>query len=429
MKARKKPFPPWQLGGLAFPKDTIFAIALTLAAAILCGTIIGGNYIFSSYINKSIDSFTYPKTAMIFSFVFRALLPVFFLMNILRVSAANPPLRVGVVGLTHNHVHWILGRPDRGDVKLVGIAEPNKDLAMRFLKQHNLSEKLWFPSMEAMVEKTKPEAVCAFNSIFGHLAVVEYCAPRGIHVMVEKPLAVSMEHARKMETLARQHKVHLLTNYETTWYATNHKAREMVEQGLVGDIRKVVIHDGHAGPQEIGVNKEFLDWLTDPKMNGGGAIIDFGCYGANLMTWLMNGQKPLAVTAVTQQIKPEIYPKVDDEATIILTYPKAQAIIQASWNWPVSRKDMEIYGKTGYVFADNRTQLRYRINEKAAEQKLTLPEPKPPFDDPFAYLAAVVRGTATSENDLSSLKVNMVVVEILDAAVQSAKTGKTVPLK
>jgi len=366
---------------------------------------------------------------MISFFWFRTLLSVLFATHILHISAQNSPVRIGVVGLTHNHVHWILGRPDRGDVKLVGIAEPNKDLAMRFLKQHKLSEKLWFPSMEAMVEKTKPEAVCAFNSIFEHLAVVEYCAPRGIHIMVEKPLAFSLEHAKKMEMLALKHKVHLLTNYETTWYATNHKAREMAQQGLIGDIRKVVIHDGHSGPQEIGVNKEFLDWLTDPKMNGGGAIIDFGCYGADLMTWLMNGQKPLTVSAVTQQIKPDIYPEVDDEATIILTYPKAQAIIQASWNWPVSRKDMEIYGQTGYLLADNRTQLRYRKNEKAAEEKMTLPELKPPYDDPFAYFAAVVRGNTAAENDLSSLKVNMVVVEILAAAVQSAKTGKTVVLK
>ena len=94
---------------------------------------------------------------------------------------------------------------------------------------------------------------------------------------------------------------------------------------------------------------EFLSWLTDPKLNGAGALFDFGCYGAGLMTWLMNGEKPLTVTAVTQQIKPEIYPKVDDEATIIITYPKAQAIIQASWNWPFDRKDMEVYGATGSV--------------------------------------------------------------------------------
>jgi predicted dehydrogenase len=97
--------------------------------------------------------------------------------------------------------------------------------------------------------------------------------------------------------------------------------------------------------------KEFFDWLTDPVRNGAGALFDFGCYGANLMTWLMDGQRPIAVTAVTQHFQPNVYPAVEDEATILVEYPAAQGIIQASWNWPFDRKDMEIYGRTGQIFA------------------------------------------------------------------------------
>lgn len=342
----------------------------------------------------------------------------------------DKPLRVGVVGLTHDHVHGILGRAKRDDIEIVGIAEPNQELAQRYLKRYNLPESLWFPSMEAMIEKTKPEAVCAFNSIYEHRQVVEYCAPRKIHVMVEKPLAVNLEHAKAMEKLAKDNNIHLLTNYETTWYPTHRQLYDMVhQQRAIGDIRKVVVHDGHRGPKEIGCSKEFLGWLTNPRMNGGGAIIDFGCYGADLMTWLMNGERPQSVTAVAQTIKPAIYPKVDDEATIIVTYPHAQGIFQASWNWPVSRKDMEVYGQTGQIFVDNRSQLRYRKDEKATEEKMTSPALPDSQSEPFTYFAAVVRGKLQPKNDLSSLPVNMVVVEILDAAVRSAKEGKTVQLK
>ena len=117
----------------------------------------------------------------------------------------------------------------------------------------------------------------------------------------------------------------------------------------IGDVRRVVVHDGHQGPQEIGVPPEFLKWLTDPAQNGAGALYDFGCYGADLMTWLMQGEAPLTVTAVTNHDKPQLYPHVDDDATIILAYPHAQAIIQAVWNWPFGRKDMEVYGATGYA--------------------------------------------------------------------------------
>src|SRR5688572_25124288 len=224
------------------------------------------------------------------------------------------PLRVGVVGLVHTHVHWILGRENKGDIEMVGIAEPNRSLAEKYSKQHGYNMNIVYSSMEQMIEKTKPEAVLAFNTIYDHLKVVEYCAPRGIHVMVEKPLAVSAEHASKMLALAKQYNIHLLTNYETTWYGSNAKAYQWIKQDKrIGEIRKIVFHTGHPGPVEIGCNPEFLEWLTDPVLNGGGALTDFGCYGADLATWLMDGEKPVTISAITQQIKPELYPKVEDE--------------------------------------------------------------------------------------------------------------------
>jgi predicted dehydrogenase len=177
------------------------------------------------------------------------------------------------------------------------------------------------------------------------------------------------------------------------------------------------------------VNKEFLEWLTDPVLNGAGALTDFGCYGANLSTWLMKGERPVSVTAVTQQLKPDVYPKVDDEATIILTYPKAQAIIQASWNWPYNRKDMEVYGQKGYVMAD-REGIKLKRSANAAEEATPVPTRAKPLHDPFAYLAAVVRGGIKMDDaDLSALPNNMVVVEILEAAKKSAKEGRRIDLK
>lgn len=348
--------------------------------------------------------------------------------NSLCAQGNDQPLRVGVVGLTHTHVHWILGS-DADDIVIVGIVEPNKDLAQRYTQQHGLSMDMVYTTMEEMIAKTQPEAVTAFGTIYDHLKVVETCASKGIHVMVEKPLAVSLDHAKKMKALASKHNVHLLTNYETTWYPTNHKALEMVMDKSIGDVRKIVVHDGHQGPKEIGVNSEFLEWLTDPVLNGGGAITDFGCYGANLAVWLMNGERPTSVFAVTQNIKPHIYPKVDDEATIVLTYPKSQVIIQASWNWPVSRKDMEVYGETGYVISYNRNDLRYRLNASKPEIDVRLEELQKPYNDPFSYFAKVIRGEIIiKQYALSSIENNMIVMEILEAAKESAQTGKIIYL-
>lgn len=349
------------------------------------------------------------------------------------LSAETPapspvPLRVGVVGLVHAHVEGLLRQPKRADIEMVGFVEPNHELGERLLKQHGYDLGMLYGSIGEMVARTKPEAVAAFTTIFDHLQVVQYCAPRGIHVMVEKPLAVSVAHAAEMIRLAGDHHIQLLTNYETSWYASNAMAYQLIRgQRRIGEPRKIVFHTGHPGPVEIGCNREFLAWLTDPVLNGGGALPDFGCYGANLATWLMNGEEPETVTCVTQQLKPLVYPKVEDEATILLTYPQTQVIIQASWNWPYARKDMEVYGSAGSLLCLNRSDLVLRAGPQSAPVSLTAPPLPAGLDEPFGYLAAVIRGTVTpAPYDLTGVRNNEIVSKILEAAKCSAKAGKTI---
>ncbi|MEN8798441.1 MAG: Gfo/Idh/MocA family oxidoreductase [Flavobacteriaceae bacterium] len=340
----------------------------------------------------------------------------------------DAPLRVGVIGLVHTHVHWILGRQQQGDIEIVGIVEPNRELAAEYSEQHGYSMDIVYETMEEMVAKTQPQAVTAFNTIYGHLEVVQFCAPRGIHVMVEKPLAVNWEHSQEMLKLAEEHNIHLLTNYESSWYGSNFEAyRRIHEESAIGEIRKIVFHTGHPGPIEIGCNPEFLEWLTDPKLNGGGALTDFGCYGANITTWLMKGAVPLTVSCTVQQIKPDLYPKVEDEATIVLTYPSAQVIIQASWNWPHNVKDMEVYGNEGYIICKNsKDMLQF---ESGDEDQVSFEAPSLPegFHDPFALLhQVVVKGYQLPSYDLSGPDNNKIVMQILHAARHSANTGKII---
>ncbi|SMD43907.1 Predicted dehydrogenase [Aquiflexum balticum DSM 16537] len=353
---------------------------------------------------------------------------VLFLNYSFAQSQEQIPVRMAMVGLSHGHSPWIFNRKDKTDVDLVGIYEPNRELSANYTKRYGLDPKLFYTDLDKMLEETSPEAVLAFGSIFDHLEAVEKAAPRGIHVMVEKPLTYSLEQALKMENLAKKHQIHLLTNFETSWYASTEKTYQLFQDtDKFGEIRKAVFHHGHKGPKEIGVGKEFLDWLTDPIQNGGGALIDFGCYGANIMTYLMKGRRPVSVTAVTNTFKPEIYPKVDDEATIILDYGDAQAIIQASWNWPFDRKDMEVYGETGYVISEDKSRMRLKTWGQDEERIEVSPKDLGVFVDPFTYFAKVIRGEIKMEkHSLYSLSNNMIVVEILDAARKSAASKQTV---
>jgi predicted dehydrogenase len=343
-------------------------------------------------------------------------------------TQAAAPLRIGIAGLVHGHVGGFLRTNlKRTDIEIVGIAETDKQLSDFIASKYNLPQKIFFPTLEAMLTLTKPQAVLIYSNTFDHRSIVEACARHGVPVMMEKPLAVSNEDARAMQAAAQRAKIPVLVNYETTWYRSNRAAYDLVHENAIGELRKVVVHEGHQGPKEINVEPWFLAWLTDPKLNGGGALFDFGCYGADLMTWLMDGRRPDTVTAVTQRIKPDVYPRVDDEATIILTYPKAQAILQASWNWPYSRKDMEVYGKTGYAITVARDSVRERLTGQNEEKLVDAKPLDPRQDDSVDYLKAVLLDGMRPEG-LSSLETNMVVTEILDAARQSAATGKTIHL-
>ena len=344
-------------------------------------------------------------------------------------QAATVPLRVAIVGLEHGHVEGFLGALQKHrEVELVGIVDADPALVAKYEKKYSLAESLFFKSMANMIEVRHPQALLVYTSVGEHRHAIEIAAQYGVTVMVEKPLTISLDDALAIRKVAREHHIRVLVNYETTWYSSNRAAYDEVEQGKLGEIRRVVIHDGHEGPKEIGVPPEFLNWLTDPAQNGAGALYDFGCYGADLMTWMMHGQTPSTVTAVVNHDKPQLYPNVDDDATIVLTYPHAQAVIQASWNWPFGRKDMEVYGATGYAITVGSDKLRVRHEHDAEEQTSTAAPLNPIERDSLTYLAAVLRGQIEPKGDLTALDTNVVVMQIMDAARESARTGKTVKL-
>lgn len=348
-----------------------------------------------------------------------------------RVEAAEPnpaPVHLAIYGLVHDHVKGFLPNVLKNrDVQLVGIVEPNHALALRIAAAFHLDTNLFHVTLAELLARTNVDAVATFTSTYDHRRVVEECAPHGLTVMMEKPLAVNLKDGRAIAAAAKKYGIPIIVNYETTWYPGNQAAYDLIcQQHAIGDILKIEVNDGHQGPKEIGCSQDFLAWLTDPKLDGGGALMDFGCYGADLMTWLIQGERPTSVFAVTQHFKPGVYPKVEDEATIVVTYPKAQGIIQASWNWPYNRKDMEVYGTHGYVFVPQNNVLRVMKNN-GAETQSTVPPLSGTQADYLSYLVAVVR-KEIQPSGLSSLAMNLTVMEILDAARESAKTGKRVDL-
>ncbi|GAB5561296.1 MAG: Gfo/Idh/MocA family oxidoreductase [Synoicihabitans sp.] len=346
------------------------------------------------------------------------------------IFATPEPVRVGIVGMVHGHVNGFLRRDYAPALEIVGIVESDRAVVQKYQRRYDFGPQLFTSDLEGFLDAEKPTAVWVFSNTFDHLAIVEACAPRGVHVVVEKPLAVSLGDARRMAALGRKHGTHVLTNLETTWYSSLHETHRLaVEEKQLGKITKIVSHFGHAGPAAIRVPDEFFSWLTNPVLNGGGASADFGCYGGNLITWMMGNARPLSVTAVFQTNQPDVYPNVDDNATIVLEYPGAQGIIQASWDWTFPRKDVHVYGRSGIIRTIDQDDYDIRMERRGvpvAKRAEPLPES---IRSAVNYFSAVFRGEIDPAGSLSSIENNLIAMEIQEAAKESAETGKTVLLR
>lgn len=341
----------------------------------------------------------------------------------IRYSERTGPLRIVAVGLVHGHAEGLLwNASNRDDIVLVGVYEPNQALFDRLEKKYELDPSLRHDNLARMLEETKPEAASIMTSIAAHADAVEVCASHGVHTLVEKPLAFSSLDALRMKAASHEHGTLVLTNYETSWYASLREAKRLVESDEMGPIRRMVFRHGHPGPREIGCAEEFLDWLTDPKENGGGALVDFGCYGIALSIWLMEGERPSTITATTNSLKPNIYPNVDDDATIVLGFDGATAVVQASWAWTHDNKEADIHTESGSIHAGKWNDISVRAPDQQAEQREPRPIPDP-YQNEWTYLRQVIRGEC-SIDPLSSLELNVAVAEILDEARDQVRTHK-----
>ena len=346
-------------------------------------------------------------------------------------GGAGTKTRLAVVGLDHDHV-WSLLKDiaKEPSAELVAIAEADPALVSRAQKEVPASVK-FYADYVAMLDEVKPEAVIVTTSNDRHLEILRQCAKRRIHYSTEKPMAANAADAREMERLANEAKIKLMVNYWNAWVAPTHDLFHRVRAGEVGPIRRIVVQYGHQGPKEIGVSQQFANWLYDPVKNGGGAIMDFGCYGAEWSVWLKG--RPSRVYATTRKLKVEQNNNVDDDATIVLDYPDATTVIEASWDWPYSKDVAEVFGPKGSLLARHSTLLRRFSDVRGPNvppdgESVTLEPLSKETSNPISYFVDCIRNDKPIEDPVSA-RLNLQVMEILDAARESARTGKPQELR
>jgi scyllo-inositol 2-dehydrogenase (NADP+) len=338
--------------------------------------------------------------------------------------------RIAVVGLDHDHVWSLLKDITKEPMaELVAISDPDPELVSKAKKQVPETVKFYSDYVQ-MLDQAKPEAVIVATSNDRHLEILRECAKRHIHYSTEKPMAATAAEAREMERLASASGIKLMVNYWNAWVAPTHTIFHKVSAGELGPMQRIIVQYGHRGPKEIGISKQFANWLYDPKKNGGGAIMDFGCYGAELSLWLKG--RPARVFASTRKLKTEQHNEVDDDATIVLEYPDATAILEASWDWPYTKEQVEVFGPKGSLLAGHE-KLLFRSAEAHGPNVALNGEPvaldplSRETSNPISYLVDCIRNNKPIENPLAA-KLNVQVMELLDAARESARTGRVVEL-
>jgi predicted dehydrogenase len=170
-------------------------------------------------------------------------------------------------------------------------------------------------------------------------------------------------------------------------------------------------------------SKYFFEWLTDPVKNGAGALMDFGCYNALWSLWYFG--RPEKVYAQVNHLRPETFPKVEDNANIVLSYKDSVGTFEGSWDLPRSLQELEIFGLGGSILMKNGSvEIR---KGRAAAEAATVNALPPERSEPIAYMVYCMREKKAPDG-MVALDINLGVNEIIEAAKMSVKTGQGVKL-
>jgi predicted dehydrogenase len=344
--------------------------------------------------------------------------------------------RAGVLGLTHDHIwHHVADLGAIPEVEVVHVADEHEEL-LRKLSEQVVVDHTYTTAEELLAqEQLDFVMIYADNHRSAELAIM--AMQRGIHVIVEKPMASTLQEADRMLTTAAGAGVMLMINWPIAWNPAIRHALRLAAEGRIGRITHVEYRGAHAGPKEYGCSPFFYGWLYDAQRNGGGALIDYCSYGAMISRVLLG--LPYGVTAVGGRFQKD-YIEVEDNAVLMMRYPQAVGIAQASWSQigPGRGAGPIIYGTTGTIIVHQRPGSREgHVVREGQVELMTMQQPDGEIIDPpelpVVERSAVAYFLHCLNHDLPvdgmvGAAVGRDVQEILEAGYQSLAAGRTVPL-
>lgn len=337
------------------------------------------------------------------------------------------PLRVGVLGMTHDHIWGNLRELNESSLgTLVAAADPNEELRERAQQEMNCPEV--FASYEEMLDSVKLDAVYIFGDNLTGVELAIMAAEAGLHIMVEKPMASTVEGANHMLAAARRAGVSLMINWPFAWWPQLQHAIRMVENGELGQVFQTKYRSAHAGPKELGCTPYFYNWLHDADLNGAGAMMDYCCYGTALARTILG--QPSRVTGTLAHCAKD-YITLDDNAIIVMQWPRALAISEASWTQigHLTSYHAAIYGTKGTLVVEPRDTGRLLLATEEHEDGIVVDVPTPEAGMRNAsdyFLTRISQGLPI--DGLCSAEVGRDAQEILTAGLLSSQEGQAISL-
>lgn len=362
--------------------------------------------------------------------------------------------RVGVIGFAHMHINSLIQQfGAHPQVQLVGCADtdpPRPELRdapyTRGWNRKNALEKLGVPkaydNYASLLEQAACDIIlcCAENA--RHAEVVEACAAAGAHVVVEKPMASSLAHGLRMARATQAAGTLVVVNWPTTWSPALRKTKELIDADVIGRVLEVKWRGGHTGPLGMGERHPGVSQAAEAmsavelgstwwhfQAPGGGAMLDYCCYGSLLSRWLIGTQASAALGLRANLNSP--WGDADDNAAMIVRFPQAMALLEASWTTRahgVSPGPL-VYGTKGTLVVErNKGEETVRVEWGQGQvthyDLLPLPAGRTNIAEELIHHLE----TGDALHPTLELGLNLEVMAILDAGVRSADSGQLTPI-
>lgn len=317
------------------------------------------------------------------------------------------------------------------EAEIVAVYARDAAKAAAFAEKHGIPA--WYDDLAQAIHESGCDVVDICLPNFLHASSALIAAEAGKHVIIEKPIAVTLEEADEMIAACKRNNVKLMYAEELCFAPKYERARQLVKEGAVGEIYMLKQSEKHSGPH--------TDWFYDINLAGGGVIMDMGCHALGWFRWMLGNAKVQSVYATMKTVLHQGRTKGEDNSVIIVEFENGvTAVAENSWAKQGGMDDRcEIHGSGGVIYADlfmGNSALTYSKNgfgyamEKAdTTQGWSFAVFEEVFNQGYPYeLKHFIECVREDKQPLVTGEDGRAVLELIYAAYESAGTGKKITL-